>query len=79
MLTEVATQVKTTMKRIKHTLTERHYVWEDAYRLAKQDPEINLSGEGEAYSPLDGEDVLVNDAGWQELSETRTATKPAQS
>lgn len=40
------------MKAIKHVLTERYYVWEDAYQLAKQDPEINLSGKGEAYTPL---------------------------
>ncbi|CCF45257.1 hypothetical protein CH063_14395 [Colletotrichum higginsianum] len=44
--------VVTTMKAIKHVLTERFYVWEDARRLAEEDPEIDLSGEGEAYKPL---------------------------
>lgn len=42
------------MKAIKHVLTERFYLWEDARRLAENDPEINLSGEGEAYTPLAG-------------------------
>jgi large subunit ribosomal protein L47 len=32
-------------------LTERYYVWEDATKLAKEDPEINLSGEGQIYTP----------------------------
>ncbi|TQN68074.1 54S ribosomal protein L4 [Colletotrichum shisoi] len=44
--------VVTTMKAIKHVLTERFYVWEDARRLAEEDPEIDLSGEGEVYKPL---------------------------
>ncbi|KXH65033.1 hypothetical protein CNYM01_11945 [Colletotrichum nymphaeae SA-01] len=46
--------VVTTMKAIKHVLTERFYLWEDARRLAENDPEINLSGGGEAYTPLAG-------------------------
>ncbi|ROT38605.1 MRP-L47-domain-containing protein [Sodiomyces alkalinus F11] len=58
--------VKRTMKAIKHVLTERYYLWEDAYELAKQDPEINLSGKGEAYTPLyeqQEEDFLVKEDG----------------
>ncbi|KAJ0167689.1 54S ribosomal protein L4, mitochondrial [Colletotrichum tanaceti] len=47
--------VVTTMKAIKHVLTERFYVWEDARKLAEEDPEIDLSGEksgeGEVYIP----------------------------
>ncbi|KAH6690366.1 50S ribosomal protein L4 [Plectosphaerella plurivora] len=43
--------VQTTMKAIKHVLTERYYAWEDAYQLAHEDPEINLSGKGPAYKP----------------------------
>lgn len=39
------------MKAIKHVLTERYYLWEDAYALASQDPEIDLSGDGEAHKP----------------------------
>lgn len=45
-------QVKKTLRSIKHALTERFYVWEDAVNVAKDDPEINMDGsEGEAYNP----------------------------
>ena len=40
-----------TMKAIKHTLTERWYAWEAARKLAKDDGEVNLSGDGPAYVP----------------------------
>ncbi|KLU81851.1 54S ribosomal protein L4 [Magnaporthiopsis poae ATCC 64411] len=43
--------VRRTMKSIKHVLTERYYAWEDAVKLAKDDPEINLSGKGQMYTP----------------------------
>ncbi|TDZ37672.1 54S ribosomal protein L4 [Colletotrichum spinosum] len=46
--------VKSTMKRIKHVLTERFYVWEDANKLAEQDPHYDLSGEGQVYTEFDG-------------------------
>ena len=39
------------MKAIKHTLTERFYTWEDAVEVAKEDPEIDLSGQGSAFTP----------------------------
>ncbi len=39
------------MRGIKHALTERFYVWEDAVELAQTDPEIDLSGEGPAFRP----------------------------
>ena len=39
------------MKAIKHALTERYYVWEDARAIAATDPEIDLSGEGNPYTP----------------------------
>ena len=39
------------MKAIKHTLTERWYLWEDARTLAQSDPEVDLSGDGAAYKP----------------------------
>jgi large subunit ribosomal protein L47 len=39
------------MRSIKHVLTERQYAWEDAVELAQQDPEINMSGEGPAFTP----------------------------
>lgn len=39
------------MKSIRHVLTERYYLWDDAVELAKEDPEINLSGVGQIYTP----------------------------
>lgn len=41
------------MKAIKHALTERYYVWEDARAIAATDPEIDLSGQGNPYTPRD--------------------------
>lgn len=32
-------------------LTERYYSWEDARKLAKDDQEVDLSGEGPAHTP----------------------------
>ncbi|TLS28770.1 hypothetical protein PpBr36_01770 [Pyricularia pennisetigena] len=43
--------VNKTMQAIKHVLTERFYAWEDARKLAMEDPEINLSGKGPIYTP----------------------------
>lgn len=43
--------VRRTMRGIKHTLTERFYAWEDAFELAKTDPEVDLSGAGPAFQP----------------------------
>jgi len=39
------------MQQIRHVLTERFYAWEDAVKLARNDPEVDLSGEGPAYVP----------------------------
>ncbi|KAL2021954.1 hypothetical protein VTK56DRAFT_6373 [Thermocarpiscus australiensis] len=44
-------QVRATMRAIKHALTERFYAWEDAVKLAETDPEVNLSGDGPAFTP----------------------------
>jgi large subunit ribosomal protein L47 len=44
-------QVKVTMRGIKHVLTERQYAWEDAVKLAEKDAEIDLSGNGPAFTP----------------------------
>lgn len=42
------------MRGIKHVLTERQYAWEDALKLAENDPEVNLSGDGNpVYTPLE--------------------------
>lgn len=46
-----ALQVRKTQAAIKHALTERFYAWEDAWKLADQDPEVDLSGVGPAYTP----------------------------
>lgn len=44
--------VRRTQRAIKQVLTERYYAWEDARRLAVNDPEIDLSGErSPAYEP----------------------------
>ena len=45
-------EVRKTMRGIKHVLTERQYAWEDAVKLARDDPEVNLSGNGPAYTPV---------------------------
>lgn len=48
------------MRSIKHVLTERFYAWEDAVKLAETDPEVNLSGDGPAFTPseyYEGEEV----------------------
>ncbi|RYP66331.1 hypothetical protein DL771_007837 [Monosporascus sp. 5C6A] len=54
-------EVRKTMKAIRHALTERYYLWEDARVLAESDPEIDLSGNGETYKPrnyFEAEEVL---------------------
>ncbi|KAI1457583.1 MRP-L47-domain-containing protein [Annulohypoxylon moriforme] len=43
--------VKNTMRRIRHVLTERFYVWEDARALAVSDPEIDLANTKKPYIP----------------------------
>lgn len=45
-------QVRKTQNAIKHALTERFYAWEDAVKLAKEDPEIEFKENGELeYTP----------------------------
>lgn len=57
-------QVRWTQRAIKQVLTERFYSWQDAEKLAKRDPEIDLSGNGPIYTPSDfiDEDVVDEDA-----------------
>ncbi len=43
--------MRRTQRAIKQVLSERYYSWRDAEVLAKNDPEIDLSGEGPAYNP----------------------------
>jgi len=45
--------VRWTQRAIKHTLTERYYSWKDALEVGKNDPELDLSGEGPVYRPRD--------------------------
>ena len=51
--------VRITQRAIKHALTERYYAWEDARRVAKNDPTVNLKATaGEtAFTPLTYETV----------------------
>jgi large subunit ribosomal protein L47 len=46
-------QVRRTQNAIKQVLTERFYSWRDAEAIAKNDPEVDLSGEGPTYTPSD--------------------------
>ncbi|KAK4126330.1 MRP-L47-domain-containing protein [Parathielavia appendiculata] len=65
-------EVRATMRAIKHTLTERFYTWEDAVKLAENDPEVDLTGNGPAFVPRDyleeGETAAVE--GEQQIAET---------
>ncbi|KAI1767392.1 MRP-L47-domain-containing protein [Hypoxylon sp. FL1150] len=72
-------EVSRTMKSIKHALTERFYLWEDARKLAETDPEIDLGNYKNPYQPSS---YLEEDAqnaepveGQAEASETPAAEK----
>jgi large subunit ribosomal protein L47 len=68
------------MRAIKHVLTERFYVWEDAVEEAKKDPEVNLAGDGPAFTPRDylEEGDVEEAAGAAEAAEETTEkTEPA--
>jgi large subunit ribosomal protein L47 len=45
--------VRRTQRAIKQVLTERYYSWQDAEAIAKNDLEVDLSGEGPTYNPTD--------------------------
>ncbi len=47
-----------TQKAIKQVLTERYYSWQEAELLAQEDPEIDLSGEGPVYNPMEFEEEV---------------------
>ncbi len=55
-------------------MTERYYAWQDAAAIAKDDPEINLSGMGPAYTPSDFEDDVPE----MEEAELESEVKPEQ-
>ena len=40
-----------TQRAIKHALTERWYAWEEARKLARDDPEINFQRRSRPYTP----------------------------
>jgi len=63
------------MRGIKQALTERYYSWRDAEEVAQNDPEVNLSGEGQAYMPVDfiEEDDLKDIPEHEPSPETRAA------
>ncbi|KAA6412100.1 MAG: 50s ribosomal l4 [Lasallia pustulata] len=51
-------EVRMTQRAIKHALTERWYAWEDARKLARDDPEINVRRRRRLYTPQVMEDTL---------------------
>ncbi|KAI0597918.1 MRP-L47-domain-containing protein [Biscogniauxia sp. FL1348] len=51
-------EVRKTMKSIKHALTERFYLWEDARVLAEKDSEVDLGNPEKPYTPGRGSDYL---------------------
>ncbi|KAK3292305.1 54S ribosomal protein L4, mitochondrial [Chaetomium fimeti] len=68
--------VRQTMRSIKHVLTERFYTWEDAVKLAENDPEVDLTGNGPAFIPsnyLEEGDVAATE-GEQQAAETTGET-----
>lgn len=59
------------MRGIKHVLTERFYTWEDAVKVAETDPEVDLTGNGPAFTPsnfLEDSDVAATE-GEQQAAE----------
>jgi len=69
-------QVRRTMRAIKHALTERFYAWEDAVELAKEDPEVNLAGDGPAFTPSDY--LEEGDAATEEAQQAADAAEAAE-
>ncbi|KAI1437194.1 mitochondrial 39-S ribosomal protein L47 (MRP-L47)-domain-containing protein [Xylaria sp. CBS 124048] len=66
--------VRKTMKSIKHTLTERWYLWEDARKLAEEDPEIDLNDKKKPYKPK--EDYFEERADALETSDQPQSAQP---
>ncbi|TVY40527.1 54S ribosomal protein L4, mitochondrial [Lachnellula subtilissima] len=68
--------VRVTMRGIKQALTERYYSWREAEKVAQQDPEVNLSGDGPAYMPVDfieEEDAFTDESEYDPSPETGAA------
>ncbi|KAK3318363.1 mitochondrial 39-S ribosomal protein L47 (MRP-L47)-domain-containing protein [Apodospora peruviana] len=77
-------EVRFSMRAIKHVLTERFYAWEDAVKLAEEDPEVDLSGKGTPYTPseyledeLDGEAMYEADVTAAEEERNVKKAEPA--
>ena len=78
----VGLQVRRTQRAIKQALTERYYSWDEARKLARNDPEVDLSGENQAYTPgsaleeeyEDENDRIREDSGEQKALEEASGT-----
>lgn len=57
-------------------MTERYYSWQDAVIIAKDDPEIDLSGDGPLYTPRVFEEDLEEDVVDEAELETEGEVKP---
>ncbi|KAI4131054.1 MAG: hypothetical protein LQ347_003135 [Umbilicaria vellea] len=49
-------EVRRTQRAIKHALTERWYAWEDARKVARDDPEVDIHRRRKPYNPRNLED-----------------------
>ena len=52
------------MKAVQDALIERQSAWEDAYKLASNDPQIDLSGNGPVYDEYALENVSLFNHKW---------------
>jgi len=59
-------------------LTERYYSWRDAENIAKDDPEINLSGEGPTYNPRNFVDEEIPEQQFEAPTEPEVKAEVAQ-
>ncbi|KAI0098222.1 mitochondrial 39-S ribosomal protein L47 (MRP-L47)-domain-containing protein [Nemania sp. FL0031] len=69
-------EVRKTMWAIKHALTERWYLWEDARKLAETDPEIDLSNVQNPFVPrdyLEGHEAALE----EEIQDASTEQSPS--
>lgn len=62
------------MRHIRHALTERHYTWEDAVTVAREDPEISTGESGLVYTPSAYEEEISEDQGWEEVDKDEVLT-----
>jgi large subunit ribosomal protein L47 len=75
--------IQETMKGIKSVLRERWYNWEDARQLAEEDPEIQVTEDGQvrytptivSYALLDGRQFVANEVRINTTMTARTSSK----